>query len=111
MLYLAIKEERRGQGLGTKAMELLKEKYEKYPLLLDMESVREEGIQDLKERVRRREFYKRLGFQDTGYYLKDDGGMYDLFSTNGILYETEFMDAMEKCDFVKYHPEIHKADA
>lgn len=108
MLYLAIGEEYRGKGLGSRTIDLLKKEFEKRPILLDMESIREEGAKDMDERIRRRAFYERLGFIDTGYYLQDDGGMYDLFSTNGILYRDEFMDAMEKCDFMKYHPKIHK---
>lgn len=108
MLYLAIKEDVRGKGLGSKTIELLKKEFEKRPIMLDMESIREEGAEDMEERIRRRAFYERFGFIDTGYYLQDDEGMYDLFSTNGILYQEEFMDAMGLCDFLQYHPGIHK---
>lgn len=67
--YLAVCPEGRGQGRGTQALELLKERYgPACPLLVEAEAP-EEGIPPEEDRLRRRRlaFYQRAGFRLLDY--------------------------------------------
>lgn len=63
--YFAIKKDRRGQGTGSRALELLKQRYADCRFLLEIELPETEGSgQDL--RIRRKSFYLRNGMHETG---------------------------------------------
>ena len=59
--YFAIAEEKRGCGIGTKVLALLRERYSDRRFILEVEDPDEVGAQNREERVRRLEFYLRCG--------------------------------------------------
>lgn len=67
LLFFATKAEMRSTGIGSKAIKALVELYSGKPLLFSYESVFEES-DNLEQRKRRRAFYQRNGFYETGYF-------------------------------------------
>lgn len=63
--YFAIHRSCRGKGYGSKALKLLRERYENRRFLLEIE-LPEEDVPNQAKRLKRKEFYLRNGMQETG---------------------------------------------
>ena len=79
--YLAVCRELRGQGHGTRALELVKGQYSHMPLLAEVEAL-EDAVPPGENalRLRRLEFYRRAGFAPLGYQAVLFGVRYDMLS-------------------------------
>ena len=79
--YLAVCRDARGQGYGTRALELVKGQYSPVPLLAEVEAPEESappGENALRQR--RLNFYQRAGFAPLGYQAVLFGVRYDMLS-------------------------------
>ncbi len=65
--FFAIREDLRSQGLGTKALSLIFDRYKDYQIVLDFESI-DESAPNNEQRIHRKNFYLRNGFRETGYF-------------------------------------------
>ena len=63
--YFAIAHAYRGKKIGSKALELLKERYHKQRFLLEIEQV-DKAASNNAERIRRKQFYLKNGLHETG---------------------------------------------
>lgn len=66
--YFAISSECRGQGVGGKAIELLKDRYKDRRMFLEIEVI-DEKAENNEERIRRKAFYKRHGLSEAEIYV------------------------------------------
>ena len=64
--YFAVPEEKRGRGIGQRILSALLARYEGRSAVLDMEDPAQPGAPNAAQRRRRRDFYLRNGFRDTG---------------------------------------------
>ena len=80
IFFLAIKDEYRNQGYGSKILSMIKEQYKDYVILLCYEEV-DRKYPDYDNRKRREEFYIRNGFNK------------NLFKTNefGVVFQTAYI--------------------
>ena len=69
LMFFAIKAEMRSTGIGSKAIKKLVELYSGKHLIFSYESVFEKS-DNLEQRKRRRAFYLRNGFYETGYFVR-----------------------------------------
>lgn len=67
--YLAIRPERRGCGIGSRVLPLLRERYAGRRFLLEIEDADEADAENLAERVRRKAFYLRNGLCEMPYRI------------------------------------------
>ena len=58
--YLAVEEKKRGTGIGSQILKLMKEHYADRSVFLEIESVYEE-CENKAERIRRKHFYEKCG--------------------------------------------------
>lgn len=93
--HIAIDEDKRGGGYGSKAIDLIKEKYNK-PIILEAEApVTEQQIKRIK-------FYNRLGFEvnDYGYeqpsYHNAEGVPLMILSYPNLLNNSEFEEFLRE---------------
>lgn len=96
--YFAICPEKRSQGIGGQSLKMLKEYYPDCQIVVDFEAPDENSANN-PQRIRRRNFYYRNGFFETGYYQ--------------FYMQTEFEIACSETDFNKAEfegliSEIHK---
>lgn len=103
LLYLAVRKDLRCRGFGQEVLKTVMGQ-EKVPMMLDVESVLETQEEDIQLRIRRKNFYLRNGWKDTGHVLCDDGGYYDVLATDGQPRDREFLDAMVKLSYDRFHP-------
>lgn len=79
--YFAIDDGRRGGGLGSRALSLLKEQYGDKGILLEIETL-DETAKNLEQRVSRKRFYLRNGMEETGLRLSVFGNRLELLCWN-----------------------------
>lgn len=84
LAYLAVSRDKRSAGIGSKALQLLKERFPDGQIVTEFETP-DESCGNNAIRLRRRDFYLRNGFYETGWY-----SFYD---------DTEFTIACSERDF------------
>lgn len=83
--YFAICPNQRGKGMGSKALEVIKEMYAKYNLILEIESTSEKKLSLSEEekhiRKRRKKFYYQNGIKEIGLEVVLYGVPMEVLST------------------------------
>lgn len=90
LIYLAISQELRNKGLGTKALKYLKNKYKQKTLILCCEK----PLQADDMRMHRIEFYKRNGFKIADFQFDCFSETY-LSLYNGKYFKDEFLELLD----------------
>lgn len=93
--YLAIDGNFRSKGYGSLILSQIKERYPKNQIILNIEAVDESAI-NYEQRVIRKKFYIRNGYESSGLIFKDRWGVYEVM-VNG---EKE-VNREEFCDLIK----------
>ena len=70
IFYLAVSPDARGNGIGSKILSLVKDKFPNCRLVLNIEAL-DENAENNDERIKRREFYVKNGFFGAGYYVRE----------------------------------------
>ena len=78
--YFAVSEERRGHGCGSAMLAAILSRYRNRPLVLDVESPRQECA-NMEQRRRRYAFYQRSGLRDTGIERSFGGVTYAILAS------------------------------
>lgn len=117
VFLLAIEESFRGKGYGSKALELISERYPFGQLVLDIEPT-DPTAENYTQRVRRKKFYLSCGLKESGYVLKYCGMEFEvLYFDRGVgfsldLYQKTISDIAEivsLCGYVgKFYPTVTK---
>lgn len=91
--YFAISPTQQGGGIGGQALALLKQKYPASPLLIEIERVDEQPTpKNQTQRLRRRAFYLRNGFESAGIFAKVFGVQMELMSLGGTATASEYIN-------------------
>lgn len=107
VLYLAVNDEIRSKGYGTKIINQLKEMSVGKEVTLNVEPL-DEKADNYSKRVRRMEFYIRNGFHNTGYRLVDSTGEYSILSTTDDFAVEEYKKAIKQIGMNLYKPKVIK---
>ena len=81
LFFLAITAENRSKGYGSTILSLLSETYKTNQLTVDFEMV-DENAPNYNQRVRRKTFYTKNGFKETGLFLTYFGVSYEVLCKN-----------------------------
>lgn len=98
IFYLAIDSNLRGQGYGSKVLELIKQKYNNHRIILNIEEM-DKNSKNYEQRIKRKEFYKRSGFYDLDFTVKEAGVVYETLCYNKDKKQVgkeEYMEFMKK---------------
>ena len=87
LFYFALEESARGQGIGSKALSLLRQPGQR--LLLAREAL-DPQAENTRQRVRRREFYLKNGFLDLPWGIREAGVTYDAMGWGGEIAPKEY---------------------
>lgn len=79
--YFAIKKDFRGKSLGSKSIKLLDSLFQNKTLIIEIEPC-DKNSKNYVQRVKRKNFYKRLGFRETGVIIAWFGVNLELMSLN-----------------------------
>ena len=89
ILFLAIVEELRNHGYGSALLGLIAERYKGNRIILDMESDVPDAP-NYEQRVRRKAFYEKNGYVESGIEYDWRGVSYKILIKNGDISEEEF---------------------
>ena len=99
LFFLAINAESRGKGYGSRAIETLKAEYPGKTHTVDFE-MPDDAAPNREQREKRRSFYLRNGYRETGLFLTYLGVDYEVFST-GECFDIDNFKGMMKTIRVK----------
>lgn len=108
VFYVAVNDKIRSKGIGTKIFEWLKEKYPDREITLNVEPL-DETADNAEQRIRRMRFYKKQGFRNSGYMLKDSSGEFDILTTSKTLAISDYRKAILNLGMGFYKPKIVKS--
>lgn len=94
LFYLALSENLRGKGLGSKALQSLKKHYAAQRLFLALEQL-DKSADNYGERIRRRNFYLKNGLKPLPLTIREATVTYDVMGTGEIAPE-EYESMMKK---------------
>lgn len=89
ILFLAIAEELRDQGYGSKLLSLISERYPHNRIILDIEA-EDSAAPNNEQRIKRKAFYERNGYTESGIAYDWRGVPYKILIKNGKITESEF---------------------
>ncbi|MGN1235248.1 MAG: GNAT family N-acetyltransferase [Christensenellaceae bacterium] len=91
--YIAVDSRTRSKGYGGAALQKLTEEYQDLQLILDFEAI-DETAENNGQRVRRKKFYLRNGFHETGYYTLLCGEPFEVVCSGGELRKEALKDLL-----------------
>lgn len=89
--YLAIDSHVRSKGYGSAALRRLLECYSGLQLILDFEEI-DQNAENIAQRVRRKNFYLRNGFHETGNYTMLGDLRFEVVCSDGELRKEALVD-------------------
>lgn len=97
ILYLAIDDKLRGQGYGSKVLDLIKEKYSENRIILNIEQIDENAVNN-EQRIKRKKFYQKNGFKNLDFTVKEGPEIYEMlcYSKNDLVVEQLEYEALVK---------------
>lgn len=91
--YLAIDSHTRSKGYGSAAIQKILEVYLELQLVLDFEVI-DENAENNEQRIRRKNFYLRNGFHETGNYTMLRGNRFEVVCNGDKLNKTAMKDLL-----------------
>lgn len=101
--YIAIDSCTRSKGYGGAAIQKIMELYHELQLVLDFEVI-DENAENNEQRVRRKKFYLRNGFHETGNYTILCGERFEVVCNGGELRKKAFINLIHILH--KHRPEF-----
>ncbi len=95
VFFLAVEENKRGKGYGTKILDMIKNKYSDYAIALMIEDTHIEDVDNYQERINRLDFYKKNGFNELNIKIKEAGVDYELLGTESTVTQGDFLELMK----------------
>ena len=89
IIYLAVDESLRGNGYGSKALELLHQSKSGRKIMVDIE-VPDELAENVEQRRMRKKFYLRAGYEETPVKYEWRHENYEILSFGGLVSEAEY---------------------
>lgn len=95
VLYIAIDGDARSKGYGGRALAQIKEKYPNNRVILNIEVI-DETASNYAQRVTRRKFYTRNGYESSTFLYRDRWGLYEVMIHGGKVHIEEFYALLER---------------
>ncbi len=95
LLYFAINPNKRGNGYGSKALQMLMKRYENKKFYLEIESTKKE-CKDIETRLKRKRFYNKNGMYEMGLNVDLFGTEMEVLSNGAIFDYDEYIEPYER---------------
>lgn len=107
VMFFAVDEPLRSKGYGSLILRQLKNEYPDKKIIVSIEPC-DDHAADLDLRKRRKSFYLRNGYRETGYMMKLNGVEQEIIITNGAFSNGEFSSFFACYSFGSVYPQIWK---
>lgn len=89
IMFFAVDEKLRCKGYGGRILAKVQELYPKNKIIISIEPCNVEA-ENKQLRLRRKNFYKRNGYSETGYFMKLAGMEQEILVKNGVFQKSQF---------------------
>lgn len=103
LFFLAIDPHFRSQGYGSRAIETLKGLYPEKKQVVDFEMIDETSANN-QQRIKRKEFYLRNGYKETGLFLSYLGVDYEVMCMDADFCVDDFKELMQTIQVEGFSP-------
>ena len=93
IMFLAVDEKLRSKGYGSSILNTIQYMHQKNKLILSIEPCDEE-MKNNEQRLKRKHFYIRNGYKETGYFMKLAGQKQEILIKNGSFHKGRFIAFM-----------------
>ena len=90
IMFLAVDESLRTKGYGSAILKEIKNRYPDKKIMVSIEPC-DDSAPDIEVRKRRKAFYRKNGYGETGYMIKLSGVVQEIMITNGDFGKKEFL--------------------
>ena len=90
IMFLAVDESLRTKGYGSAILKEIKNRYPDKKIMVSIEPW-DDSAPDIEVRKRRKAFYRKNGYGETGYMIKLSGVVQEIMITNGDFDKKEFL--------------------
>ena len=94
IFYLAVSENERGSGYGSEILKKITTKYKNKRIILLIEPV-DKRAENYKERLNRKAFYKKNGFQDLDYLVTEKNVIYSALGYGNRVSNKEYFSLIK----------------
>lgn len=105
VLYLAVNAKMRSKGYGSHILRQIMDQAGTRPVILDVEEENEQAT-NTQQRLRRKDFYRRHGFINTGYVLEEEGERFEILATSTSCDVGVYRQLLRLVSFGFYRPRI-----
>lgn len=89
VMFLAVDRKLRSNGYGSAVLQEIQRRYPDRKIIVSIEPC-SENAPDIEVRLRRKDFYLRNGFRETGYMMKLNGVVQEIIISNGEFDKKQF---------------------
>lgn len=107
VMFLAVDENLRSKGYGSKILEEVQAIYPKHKIIVSIERC-DEPAENLEQKLRRKRFYLHNGYSETGYSLEMGNKAQEILIKNGTFQAEEFSSFFRKYSNGTVRPKIWK---
>lgn len=90
IMFLAVDESLCTKGYGSAILKEIKNRYPDKKIMVSIEPC-DDSAPDIEVRKRRKAFYRKNGYSETGYMIKLSGVVQEIMITNGDFDKKEFL--------------------
>ncbi|MBE6981042.1 MAG: GNAT family N-acetyltransferase [Ruminococcaceae bacterium] len=109
VMFFAVEPGLRGQGYGSAILEALKAEAPTVPVILNIEPILDTAP-NLQERKNRLAFYQKNGFFDTGFMIREVGGVFTVMATCPKIDPEQYARLFRYISFGFWHVTVKPAD-
>lgn len=109
IMFFAVDERLRSKGYGSSILNAVQAMYPENKIIVSIEPCYG-TIENMEQRLRRKDFYIRNGYQETGYFMKLAGQEQEILIKNGVFKKGGFIRFFMLYSFCTVIPKIWKAD-
>ena len=90
VMFMAVNENLHSRGYGSRILETVQSMHLNNRIIVSIEPC-DEDKEDFEQRVRRKGFYRKNGYLETGYYMKLGGKRQEVLIKNGVFSKSKFI--------------------
>lgn len=109
IMFFAVEEGLRSKGYGSSILNTVQTLYPENKIIVSIEPCCGK-TENMEQRLRRRAFYIRNGYQETGYFMKLAGQEQEILIKNGVFEKRKFIGFFMLYSFCTVIPKIWKVE-
>ena len=110
VMFFAVNENIHSKGYGSRILETVQSMHINNKIIISIEPC-DESAEDFEQRIRRKNFYLKNGYLETGYFMKIGGKKQEVLIRNGMFSKLRFILFFMLYSFCTVIPKIWKEES